>query len=222
MQKINRLMNAVLTLGRGLGVSRPSNRQSMTVTLSDGTDVIIRPIHNEDCRALMGMYQRLSRNTLYFRYLAFSKPRWEEIESLCHLGEERGVVLIATPLDSPETVIAIAHYELDLGLGPGVAEPAIVVEDRHQGKGLGSLLLRELIQLARRRGVLKFRAVVHPDNGAIRNLLHRSGYPVEEEPDDEVIHAEIRLDSDPSATSPSLPNGAGAAAWFVNTEWIAI
>jgi RimJ/RimL family protein N-acetyltransferase len=201
------------------GNVRLSNNQSITGGLSDGSEIIIRPIRYEDSAALMDMHNRLSRNSLYYRYLGFSKPRQEEIDALCRIRGERGAVLVATLKGSPETVVGIAHYELDSDQGPGVAEPAILVEDRYQGKGLGSLLFHELIRLAQRRGVLKFRAVVHPDNKPSRSLLYKSRYPVEERPDGGVIYAEIHLKSRPQVASQPLPSGVGAPSWFVNTNW---
>jgi RimJ/RimL family protein N-acetyltransferase len=222
MQRINSIINELLSAMSALsGNVRLSNNQSMTGGLSDGSEIIIRPIRYEDSAALMDMHHRLSRKSLYYRYLGLSKPRQEEIDALCRMGGERGAVLIATMKDSPETIIGIAHYELDPDQGPGVAEPAILVEDRYQGKGLGSLLFHELIRLAQRRGVSEFRAVIHPDNNPSRSLLYKSRYPVEERPDYGVIHAKIDLKSRPQVAPPSAPSGVRAPSWFINTDWSA-
>jgi GNAT superfamily N-acetyltransferase len=52
-----------------------------------------------------------------------------------------------------------------------VAEVAFVVQDGWQGRGLGALLLREVIAAAQSRGVRRFRAYVLADNHRMLRLL---------------------------------------------------
>lgn len=50
-------------------------------------------------------------------------------------------------------------------------EVAFVVQDGWQGRGLGALLLREVIAAAQSRGVHRFRAYVLADNHRMLRLL---------------------------------------------------
>ncbi|PYO44701.1 MAG: hypothetical protein DMD84_30045, partial [Candidatus Rokuibacteriota bacterium] len=52
-------------------------------------------------------------------------------------------------------------------------EVAFVVEDRWQGKGLGTLLITELFRAAAENGITRFRASVLADNRRMLDLLVR-------------------------------------------------
>jgi RimJ/RimL family protein N-acetyltransferase len=54
---------------------------------------------------------------------------------------------------------------------PETAEFAIVVDDALQGRGLGTLLARELAGAARTVGIRRFAATMLSDNDAIRRLM---------------------------------------------------
>jgi GNAT superfamily N-acetyltransferase len=56
---------------------------------------------------------------------------------------------------------------------PDTAEAAIVVADEFQNRGLGSLLVEELAQRARMRGVRRFTATMASDNVPARRLLEK-------------------------------------------------
>ena len=85
--------------------------------------------------------------------------------------EKRLALVIETPgPDGPE-LVAVARYEPTRE--PEVAEVAFVVQDAWQGKGLGRLLLRELLAAAGTRGIRRFRAYVLADNVRMLRLLSR-------------------------------------------------
>ena len=54
---------------------------------------------------------------------------------------------------------------------PDTAEFAIVVGDPLQGRGLGSLLARELATAARSAGIRRFAATMAGENVAVRRLI---------------------------------------------------
>jgi GNAT superfamily N-acetyltransferase len=70
-------------------------------------------------------------------------------------------------------VVGYACYVRDEN-HPRLAEPAIVVEDRCQRRGLGRALLNQLSQHAHSRGLLGFVALVHRDNAAMLRLIEPS------------------------------------------------
>lgn len=77
-------------------------------------------------------------------------------------GEIVGVVRLARPAgmpDSPE------------------AEAAVVVRDDYQRQGVGSELLRQMVQLARRMKVQIILAVFEPDNESAISLFRNLGLP---------------------------------------------
>jgi GNAT superfamily N-acetyltransferase len=74
------------------------------------------------------------------------------------------------PADAPE-IEAVARYEPTDD--PGTVEVAFAIQDGYQGKGLGTLLLRHLLDAAEARGIRRFRAHVLADNRRMLSLFSR-------------------------------------------------
>jgi RimJ/RimL family protein N-acetyltransferase len=139
--------------------------------LSDGTRVLIRPIQAEDKARLEVGLARLSAETIHRRFLA-AKPRFSRSE-LRYLTEIDGydhIALVAVLFDDPETLIAVARC-VRLPDRPATAEMAIVVGDRFQGLGLGTLMARRLSAAARSVGIRHFAGTMLPENEPVRRLM---------------------------------------------------
>ena len=93
--------------------------------------------------------------------------------------------MIDAPGPDGRDVIAVARYEPTAD--PEVAEVAFVVQDGWQGKGLGRLLLRELLTAATTRGIRRFRAYVLADNVRMLRLLSRYTHLLERKIDSGVV-----------------------------------
>jgi RimJ/RimL family protein N-acetyltransferase len=151
-----------------------------TVTLRDDTEVIVRPILPEDAPRLQNLFSRLSPESIYFRFLGRPKdlPR-AQAERLVNVDYEKRMAFVATcGTDDVRDIIAVARYAEVEG-SPGLAEAGVVVEDRYQKRGLGTILLSRLTQYAREQGVQAFYASVHPANNRILRFIQRSGLPSE-------------------------------------------
>jgi protein lysine acetyltransferase len=140
-------------------------------TLPDGTQILIRPIEATDKLRLSVALSRLSRETIRRRFLA-AKPRLTQAE-LRYLTEVDGhdhIALVATFASDPESIVAVARC-VRFPEAPDTAEFAIVVGDRLQGRGLGSLPARELATAARSAGIRRFSATMAEENDAVRRLI---------------------------------------------------
>ncbi len=143
----------------------------MLHTLPDGTRLVLRPIEAADKARLAVAHGRLSEETIRRRYLA-AKPRVTSSE-LTYLTEVDGhnhIALAAFPADDPETLAGIARC-VRLSDAPETAEFAVVVADAFQGRGLGTLLARELATAARAAGIRRFAATMLSDNDAVRRVM---------------------------------------------------
>jgi len=145
------------------------------VELRDGTRVHIRPIRPEDETRLVRLYDRLSRDTAYQRFFTVMHrlpPDWARY--LAAVDYVRRLALVVASAADPEAeVIAVARYEPSDE--PETAEVAFVVEDRWQGRGLGTVLFERLLASAGQRGVKQFRAYVLADNSRMLTLIARFG-----------------------------------------------
>jgi RimJ/RimL family protein N-acetyltransferase len=143
-----------------------------TVTLRGGSPITLRPIRPGDESELVAFYSRLSEETAYQRFLMIMPrlpPDWAH--KLADVDYDRRMAILAFAPDGE--LIAVARYVFDDALQE--AEVALVVQDRWQGQGLGTLLLAELLDYAQAKGIERFRAYVLADNARMLKLITRLG-----------------------------------------------
>lgn len=165
--------NMGLNVSGGLlpGYPRDFERE---VTLKDGARVRIRPVLPEDETRLVALYGRLSRHTKYQRFFTVMKrlpPDWAYY--FANVDYHRRMALVAErDLEWRSELIGVARYEPSDE--KDTAEMAIVVQDYWQGKGLGTILLNEILRAGETKGIRRFRAYVLADNRRMLTLLSRS------------------------------------------------
>jgi RimJ/RimL family protein N-acetyltransferase len=142
------------------------------------------------------MHDRLSKETLYYRYLGPNKPAIKEFEALCTLGIDQGQVLIATVDEPEERVIGVTCFYIDAG-NPTLAEPAILVEDELQGGGLGKKMLQAITHGAWKSGVQAFQCFTLPANIRVHHIIKNSGAEFVSKYCDGLKMFRIQLDPDP-------------------------
>jgi nucleotide-binding universal stress UspA family protein/RimJ/RimL family protein N-acetyltransferase len=143
-----------------------------TVMLRDGSTLSIRPIEPDDRAAFLEAFRRLSPETRFRRFFApVDELSERDLDYLTRVDHHDHEALVGF---DPETraVVGVARF---VRTGPGVAEPAIVVTDDWQGRGLGSVLLDALVARAREEGIERFEAPVLATNRAAIRTLERLG-----------------------------------------------
>ena len=144
------------------------------VELSDGTRVRLRPVRPDDKGKIVEGLAHLSPESQYLRFFT-SKPRLTDSE-LRYLTEVDGMNHFAIACgrlqaDGSEGEGAAVARFVRLPDDPEVAEPAIVVLDDLQGRGLGRILMARLVEAARERGVKRFRSEFLAINKPMKELL---------------------------------------------------
>ena len=131
-------------------------RWEADVVLSDGGTVHLRPIIEADADKVVEFHGRLSERTRYYRYFGpYPRMPRRDVERFTHVDYVDRVALVALLGDD---IVAVGRYDR---LGDrDSAEVAFVVEDDHQGRGLGSILLEHLAAAAREQGLRRFVAEV--------------------------------------------------------------
>jgi len=137
------------------------------VRLKDGTRVHIRPIRPEDDQVLVESFRHLSPATVYQRF--FTNMRELTPAMARYLANAHYVNRMALVAESGSDVIGVARYERTDD--PNVVELGLVVADEWQNRGLGRILLREILETAGRNGIHKFRADVLAENRRMLYLL---------------------------------------------------
>ncbi len=143
------------------------------IVLRDGARVRLRPIRPEDQDRLVAFYDRLSQHTAYQRFFSVMRrlpPDWARL--LANVDYRRRLALLAElgPLEASE-LIGVTHYEPTNEAD--TTEIAFVIQDGWQNRGLGTVLLAELLAAAEARSVRRFRAHVLASNARMLELLAR-------------------------------------------------
>ena len=178
------------------------------VVLSDGGTVHLRPITPPDADRIVSLHSRLSERTRYFRYFA-PYPRISEKDlKRFSVVDHHGRVALGAFLG--DNLIAVGRYE-QLG-DTDQAEVAFVVEDVHQGRGLGSILLEHLAAAARERGLTRFVAEVLAENTQMVRVFRDAGYRVSRELEAGVLHLEFAVDPTEESVAVSRAREQAAEA----------
>ncbi len=160
------------------------------VVLSDGGTVHLRPIVPSDADALLAFHGRLSERTRYLRYFgAYPQIPPRDLRRFTTVDHHGRVAFVALLGDD---IVAVARYERIDG-GP-TAEVAFVVEDAHQHRGLGPILLEHLAAAARERSIERFVAEVLAENSGMLGVFRAAGYQLTREMEEGVFHLEFAID----------------------------
>ncbi|SDC46212.1 bifunctional acetate--CoA ligase family protein/GNAT family N-acetyltransferase [Actinokineospora iranica] len=165
-------------------------RWEADVVLADGGTVHLRPIVPSDGESLRAFHGRLSSRTRYLRYFGpYPRIPDRDLRRFSTVDHHSRVAFVALLGDD---IVAVGRYER-LAESDS-AEVAFVVEDAHQGRGLGSILLEHLAAAARERGLRRFEAEVLADNAQMVRVFRDAGYQVSRAFDEGVLHLEFAID----------------------------
>mgnify|MGYP001824822288 CR=1 FL=1 len=165
------------------------------VQLSDGTDIVIRPIRPEDAEIEQAFIRGLSSETRYFRFMSsISELSLEMLVRFTQIDYHNEMALIAvwTNPEGGEQEIGVARYMTNIDKRS--CEFAIVIADEWQGKGIASLLMRNLIEVARDRGLEIMEGRVLSNNARMLDLMARLNFRISNDPDESGIKlVQLRL-----------------------------
>ena len=166
--------NAPVRASRSDGVALSPERWSAFLVSADGRTVRIRPITVDDDERVLQLYAHLSPESMYLRFFsAVPAEMARDIERLTEVDQDEHVVIAA---EVDDELVALARYDRQ---PPGdVAEAAFVVDDEHQHRGLGTLLLEHLAAIGRERGIRRFIATILPHNRPMLEVFRDAGYEV--------------------------------------------
>ena len=166
------------------------------VVLTDGSTAWVRPVSPADIPEIKALHARLSRETVRLRYFG-AHPRLPEDE-LTRLVEAEGPDHLTLVAERGSQLVGMAEY--DRIPGSHVAEVAFVVDDAHQGVGIGTLLLEYLASEGRRYGFKRFAADTLFENSPMMKVFRDAGFTQHSQLEDGVI----RVVMDISPTSEAL------------------
>jgi acetyl coenzyme A synthetase (ADP forming)-like protein len=182
--------------------------------LADGSSIRVRAIVPEDREKLLDHFGRLSPESAYFRFMAPKKRLTDaDLDRFTVLDYVRNVGLVASRLEHDnERVIGVGLYAATGGEHPESAEVAFAVDDEHQGRGVGTLLLEHLVRIARANGIGRLEADVLSTNNRMLGVFSRSGFVVAQSTESGVVRVWFAIEETEQFLSKSLYREKLAAA----------
>lgn len=178
----------------------------LKTTLRDGSLADVRPVLANDEADLCSFYLRLSDDSRALRFQGAVGDATLKAFAHKHCNskdESYGVVAIAG------TVPEIVAHAMFTVLHAGHAEVAFAIDDAHQGRGLGTVLLGRLADEAARRGIETFEASVLPHNHRMISVFRDSGFAVRTQ----ILPGEVRIVMPTEMTE-------GALERFEQRDWV--
>jgi acetate---CoA ligase (ADP-forming) len=166
--------------------------------LRDGSTATLRSGEPDDKHLLAEFFASLSADSQRHRFFNAAGPADSLIDSFCDSSDPRTrLTLVVTRLaEGNPSIIACGSY---IARDDSSAEIALTVDDRFQGKGIGTLLLERLALLAAANGFRRLWAIMSAENRAMIEVFRDSGFDYRSRHDGGYI--EIDLSVAPSAAS---------------------
>lgn len=187
---------------------RPASRRFLaSFLLRDDSPVRVRVIEPGDEIRLAQFHKTLSEQSVYFRYFSMlpleQRLAHRRLQRICASDPQHDFVLIADARSRPRSRLEIAAVaRLSKLVGQKSAEFALLVGDQWQGLGLGSRLLKLLIESGRTAGLETIVGHVLPENHQMQHLCRKAGFELHHKLGEPEVLAELHLDAE------SLPRPA--------------
>jgi acetyltransferase len=165
-------------------------------SLENGTPVTIRPIRPEDEPLVVKFHELLSEESIYLRFFHLMKLKTrvahDRLSRICFIDYDRELALVAEHKDAQtgeSEILGIGR--LSKSHGTNEAEFSMLVSDRYQNQGLGTELLRRLVEIGRDEQLERIGAEILPQNLGMQRVSEKVGFRLQRRSD--FVKAEIAL-----------------------------
>ncbi|MEA1921115.1 MAG: GNAT family N-acetyltransferase [Pseudomonadota bacterium] len=176
---------------RHLVIAPYPNEYEFHDQLRDGRKLLIRPIRPEDEELHHELFSSLSRQTNYFRFFSFRRHlTHEQAARFTQIDYDREMAIIAL-LEENNRTRSIGVNRLSYQPRLDQHEFAIVVADEFQGSGVGAILMKHLLEIAKDRKIKQIFGIVLAENQKMINFCRSFGFEVESQESNSIT---FRLD----------------------------
>lgn len=147
-------------------------------TTADNDHIFIRPVKPEDAPLLVDLFNVLSTKSIYYRFFSPIKElKPDMLARFTQIDYDREIALVAIDESAnPERILAVARIIGDPDGKKG--EFSIVVGDPWQGKGIGSFLLKRVLNIAESRGFENVMGLVLKENKNMIEMGKKLGFKI--------------------------------------------
>lgn len=156
-------------------------------TLHDHSHVLIRHIVPQDREAERAFIEGLSDHARQMRFMGQVRhPSEATLDRFTRIETKLEAAFVAVTMeDARELIVGVSRYSGDPDTGD--CECAVTVTDQWQNKGLGTILMRHLIDVARTRGMKRMVSVDSVENVEMRDLAEHLGFSRRIDPEDATL-----------------------------------
>lgn len=148
------------------------------VTMKNGEKVLFRPIRPEDEPLEVEMFEKLSRESIYFRFFGYvPKMSHKFLVRFTHIDYDRELAIVAEVEEEGRKLLA-GVVRLVNDYSDDSAEFAIIVADPWHGQGLGGQLMDFMLNIAKERGLQRIHAEALVSNEVMLKMFERRGFKV--------------------------------------------
>jgi len=167
--------------------------------LRDGTPVTIRPIRPEDEPLMVKFHEALSEESVYMRYFHMmnldQRTAHDRLTRICFIDYDREMALVAehTDPDTGEREILGVSRLSRRGAVPDEAEFSVLVSDRFQRRGVGTLLVGRILEVSRAEDLRRITAEILFDNRPMQSISKKLGFHLRRDTEEMVVKADLDL-----------------------------
>ncbi len=148
----------------------------------DGETVFMRPIRPDDEQAYIAFLKSIDQSDLRLRFFSFRtdfSPKF--VAALTQIDYARAMSFAAIDEQTGE-ILGVSRFSADPDFHSG--EYAVLVRSNLKGKGLGWLLMRQLIAYAKQEGLVEMYGHVLAGNEHMLSMCRELGFEAHRDPED--------------------------------------
>jgi acetyltransferase len=168
------------------------------VLLADGRRATVRPIRPEDEPLLVRFHEELGEETVYLRYASLMRLErrvaHERLARRCFIDYDREMALVVEVEDDGQPAL-LAIGRLSKLPGGASGEFGLLVLDRAQGTGIGTIVLERLVRYGRGEGLERIVAEILARNRPMQRVAQKVGFTIipSEDISDPTVQAVLEL-----------------------------
>jgi len=163
----------------------PNPFTNKVYALGDGSHYQIRPIQANDRERIIELFNHLSPESRYLRFAhAISKLPDDFLDDILHLDYQKEMALLAVMASHTGTkeIAGIARYATPPN--QNICEFSLSVSDSHTSHGIGTHLMLNLIEHAKKNGLQEMIGYVLRKNSRMLHLVSDLGFQILNQDDD--------------------------------------
>ena len=185
LDAVCRLQNPRAVALRRMAICAYPTELEEPITLPDGRTMLLRPVRPEDEPAFQDVFSSLSAEAIRFRFLHAKKilPHTEAAR-LTQIDYDREMALVLSGKDASGKPEIYGSVRVTADPDNEDAEFAILLRGDMTGLGLGPMMMRRIIEYARRRGIRRLHGDVLDDNRPMLQVCKALGFKQKRDLDD--------------------------------------